>query len=300
MEYLEHYLQRLSVKEDLQKVILAFQEAGREIARALQSSDGSKAGTKNIYGEEQIALDVFSDEVVQKFLKQCGVVSLIASEELPDQMNIGPGHYAVAYDPLDGSSLVDSNLSVGSIFGIYEDDHFIGLKGTDQVASGFLLYGPRLTMMLTVGKGVSEFLWNSDLGHFILLRENFRIAEEGKMFAPGNLRATKFRQDYVELMHYWMQEQYTLRYSGGMVPDINQILVKGKGVFTYPGYEEAPQGKLRLLVECNPMAFLVEQAGGKATDGFERILEKKIQNISERTPIYIGSKGEVEKVEKSL
>ena len=121
------------------------------------------------------------------------------------------------------------------------------------------------------------------------------------MFAPGNLRATKFREDYVKLMDYWMREQYTLRYSGGMVPDINQILLKGKGVFTYPAYEETPQGKLRLLFECNPMSLLMEQAGGKSTDGEgKRVLEKELTEISQRTPILVGAKGEVEKAEEYL
>lgn len=294
------YLSQSSVEEGLQKIIFAFVLAASEIAEALQSVDAGVTGEKNVYGEEQLALDVLSDRIVQKALKSSGVVGLIVSEELPDQVRLGDGPYSVAYDPLDGSSLVDVNLSVGTIFGIYKSDHFIGLCGDDQVASGCVVYGPKTTLLLTVKQGVCEFIYDRKRNIFFLSKKELIIKETGKMFAPGNLRAAKFRKDYVELMEFWMREQYTLRYSGGMVPDINQIILKGKGIFTYPGYVEAPQGKLRLLVECNPMALLVEQADGKATDGVQRILDKKITELTLRTPIYIGSKAEVENVEKFL
>ena len=121
------------------------------------------------------------------------------------------------------------------------------------------------------------------------------------MFAPGNLRATKFRPDYLKLVNWWMEQQYTLRYSGGMVPDINSILVKGKGIFSYPGYEpDCVDGKLRLVFECGPMAYLMEQAGGAASDGKQRIVEKKIESLTQRTPIFIGSKEEVKRCEDEL
>ena len=121
------------------------------------------------------------------------------------------------------------------------------------------------------------------------------------MFAPGNLRATKFRKDYLDLVNWWMEQQYTLRYSGGMVPDINSILIKGKGIFAYPGYEpDLVDGKLRLVFECGPMAYLMEQAGGAASDGTQPILDKKIESLSQRTPIFIGSKGEVKRCEREL
>ncbi|MBI2464270.1 fructose-1,6-bisphosphatase [Candidatus Peregrinibacteria bacterium] len=300
MVTLSEYLRQCAVEEGLQKIIFAFASAASEIADALQRVDAGFTGEKNVYGEEQLALDVLSDRIVQKALQSTGVVGLIASEELPDQVQFGNGPYAVAYDPLDGSSLVDVNLSVGTIFGIYKSDHFIGLCGDDQIASGCIVYGPKTTLLLTVKAGVCECAYDRKNKNFFLSKERLFIKETGKMFAPGNLRATKFREDYVELMEYWMREQYTLRYSGGMVPDINQIILKGKGIFTYPGYIEAPHGKLRLLVECNPMALLVEQAQGKATDGVRRILEKKITELTLRTPIYIGSKSEVENAENFL
>jgi len=293
-------LDYLKNKEDsLAKVVLSITSAAKKIGSAIQVGDLGKAGTSNVYGEEQLALDVQSDHIIQEELKLSGVVKKIASEEQSEEIEIGAGKFIVAYDPLDGSSLVDVNLSVGSIFGVYEKDTFIGTRGDDQIAAIFIVYGPRTTMMITLKDGTREFTLTPE-GEFILTKDNILLNKEGKMFAPGNLRATSAREDYVELMKYWMKEKYTLRYSGGMVPDINQILLKGKGVFTYPGYPDAPQGKLRLLFECNPMSLLVEQAQGKSTDGKMRILEKKVESLSQRTPIFIGKNEEVDIVEKYL
>ena len=143
-----------------------------------------------------------------------------------------------------------------------------------------------------------EFLLNDD-GEFVLNGEDLEV-EEGKMFAPGNLRACKSNEKYMELVNYWIKEQYTLRYSGGMVPDINQIILKGKGIFAYPGYDEAPEGKLRLLYECAPVALLMEEAGGAASDGKGRILDKELKEIAQRSPIFVGSKEEVQRCEKYL
>jgi fructose-1,6-bisphosphatase I len=173
------------------------------------------------------------------------------------------------------------------------------VKGDDQLAALVAVYGPRTTMLLTIGDEVVEFLLNGS-EDFVLSRERLVVKEEGKMFAPGNLRACKTNEGYKELMNYWCAEQYTLRYSGGMVPDINQILIKGKGVFTYPGYEAAPEGKLRVLYECAPMALLMERAGGLATDGNRRILEIEVGSLDQRTPVLMGSIKEVQKAEEYL
>ena len=298
---LQEYLHNCSVDEELKKVVLAFSKAGNRISEAIQTAPSGKSGSKNVYGEDQLALDLIADRIIQEEMKFSQAVGVLASEELENELLLDKSFpYAVCFDPLDGSSLFDVNLSVGTIFGVYRSDHFIGLTGDDQVAAGFFLYGPRTTLMLTLKDGVREFLLDRKTGIFQLNNSGLKVAEEGKMFAPGNLRAAKFRQDYIELMNFWMREQYTLRYSGGMVPDINQILIKGKGIFTYPAYEEAPYGKLRLLVECNPLAFLMEQAYGVAQDGVKRILEKEITSLSQRTPIYIGSRKEVEKVVEFL
>lgn len=168
------------------------------------------------------------------------------------------------------------------------------MTGNDQVAACYAVYGPHTTLVLTIKKGTHEFRLDEKRGEFFLTKENLKIAPESKHFAPGNLRAAAERDDYLALTNEWIKKGLTLRYSGGMVPDINHILLKGNGIFTYPGYSKAPHGKLRLLFECNPMALLAEQAGGVAWNDDGRILDQKIEELHQRTPIYIGSKTEVE------
>jgi len=291
MKTIFDYLKEINTTKEGLTVAESLVAAVKKISEAIKTSSTGKAGTYNIYGEEQLALDVLSDRIVQEECKKNPNIGLIASEELPEEIKIGEGRFAIAYDPLDGSSLVDVNLAVGSIFGIYETKSFVGMKGSDQVGAMIAVYGPRTTIILTALQGVKEFLLDRN-GEFVLSNENINVGE-GKMFAPGNLRAASERNDYLDLMNFWCKEQYTLRYSGGMVPDINQILLKGKGIFAYPGYSEAPNGKLRLLFECAPMSLLMEQAGGASSDGKTRILDKTIEKLDQRTPIYIGSKAEV-------
>lgn len=297
MNLYEH-LQKTSIDADLQTLILALAGAGIDIAEAISGGNVGKAGSTNTSGEDQLALDVESNDIMAGVLKDSGLVAAFASEEEDSVRKFEGGKYAVATDPLDGSSLVDVNLAVGTIIGIYEGDSFLDRIADEQVASMLIVYGPRTTVILTVRQGTHEFLFNGK--EFVLTNENLKVAEEGKMFAPGNLRAAKFNKKYLDLLNYWVEQQYTLRYSGGMVPDINQILLKGKGVFTYPGFSEQPNGKLRLLYECSPMALIMEQAGGKASDGKMRILDKKIEELHQRTPIFIGSVDEVEKAEEML
>ncbi|NIA01783.1 MAG: fructose-bisphosphatase class I [Nitrospirae bacterium] len=306
MQTLSKYLKEQGVGDELHSIFMSLKEGVASISEAIKISDKGKAGTENIYGEEQLALDVLSDEILGELFKKNEYVGVVASEELPDEMDVGAtatagsskGEYAVCYDPLDGSSLVDVNLTVGTIVGIYKTDTFVGVKGDDQLASMIAVYGPSTTMILTVKKGVVKFQMD-DKGEFVMCKGDIRVGE-GKMFAPGNLRACAVREDYLKLVTYWMKEQYTLRYSGGMVPDINSILLKGKGIFSYPGYEDAPNGKLRILYECAPMSLLMEQAGGASTDGNVRILEKTVEKLDQRTPIFIGSKEEVARCEEYL
>lgn len=298
MKTINDYLKEHKVSGELVSVIDSLLDAVRAISGKIRTSETGKAGSKNIYGEEQLALDILSDKLIQEECKTNKYIGIISSEELPDEMNVGDGEYGVCYDPLDGSSLVDVNLAVGSIFGIYKTKTFIGVKGTEMLASMIAVYGPRTTLVITVKKGVAEFILRDD-GTFALTHEDLKVGE-GKMFAPGNLRACGMREDYLKLMMYWSCQEYTLRYSGGMVPDINQILLKGKGIFAYPGYKDAPSGKLRLLFECGPMSLLMEQAGGAGSDGKMRILEKKVEKLDQRTPIFIGSKEEVKRCEETL
>lgn len=298
MKTFHEYLKEVGVTEDLYNILDTLQESVIHISGVIKTSSTAHAGTQNIYGEEQLKLDVHSDSIIQEECKKNPLIGLLSSEELPDEIKISDGEYAVCYDPLDGSSLVDVNLAVGSIFGIYKTKTFIGVKGDEMLASMLAVYGPRTTLVLTVRKGVCEFLLRED-GQFVLTDKEV-VVGEGKMFAPGNLRACISRPDYLKLVTYWCAEQYTLRYSGGMVPDVNQVLLKGKGIFAYPGYDEAKDGKLRLLFECGPLSLLMEQAGGASSDGKVRILEKPVLKLDQRTPIFIGSKLEVKRCEDML
>jgi len=299
MKNLKQYLSDLEVDVGLGLTCLALAHAVKEIAEVIRRDRGEKAGTKNIYGEEQVQMDVQSNQIVLEKLEATGVVGLVASEEMEDELKMPLGSYAVAHDPLDGSSLVDVNLAVGSIFGIYQTETLYGVKGDDQVGALLGVYGPKTAIFLTVRQGVAYFVLDEQ-GDFILDRDHLKIAEEAKMFAPGNLRACSEREDYLALLDHWAKSKYKLRYSGGMVPDVGQILLKGGGIFSYPGYGTEPDGKLRLLMECAPMALIAEQAGGAATDGKMRILEKKVDILERRTPIFIGSKAEVALCEKFL
>ena len=303
MKNIKNYLEGLVVEQNLVGIFGSLAEAIKKISLVVRTADTGKVGTKNSYGEEQVALDVLSNNIMIEELKKNTAVGMVASEELPDEEKIGNGEYALAFDPLDGSSLVDVNFSVGTIVGVYKAKSFIGTKGDDQVASMIAVYGPRTTIFLTVKKGdvalgVAYFILNSE-GEFVLAKENIQIGE-GKYFAPGNLRACVNRPDYLKLVNYWCEQQYTLRYSGGMVPDINHILLKGKGIFAYPGHKDEPNGKLRLLFECAPMSLIMEQAGGASSDGKMRILDKVLENLEERTPVFIGSKEEVERCKNAL
>jgi len=298
MKTFTEYLKVEGVEGGLASTLVAIFDGCKRISEEIVVSDTGKLGSENKFGEQQLAMDVAADRILHEEMKKCGSVGLISSEEVEGEVELGDGEYACCYDPLDGSSLFDVNLTVGTIVGVYKSDKFIGVQGREQKAAVVAVYGPRTTVLLTIGEGVVEFTLSPD-EEWKLSQEVFEI-KEGKMFAPGNLRACKERPDYLELVNYWIKEQYTLRYSGGMVPDINHILKKGKGIFSYPGYGDMPDGKLRLLIECAPMAFLVEQAGGAASDGKEQILDKVVESLDQRTPIYIGSKSEVERCESSL
>ena len=204
----------------------------------------------------------------------------------------------MAFDPLDGSSLVDANLAIGSIFGIY-DSHPIGKTPRSQLAAVYLVYGPRTILVYCAGRGVHSFYLN-DVGEFLLLQENLTVGDSVKTYGPGNLCAVVDTPAYRKLMDGWLDQSLTLRYSGGMVPDIHHILVKGGGIFTNIGGSKYPQGKLRLLYECGPFAYILEHAGGASSDGNRSILDVAVHDIDQRTPIIIGSKREVERVAEVL
>lgn len=290
---------------DLRHLIVEISRAAKYISYAIQTTDAGLAGTSNEFGEKQLKLDVLSDDIIQKSLAEAGTVHSFVSEEQEDIVELNTdGSFTVVYDPLDGSSLVDVNFSIGSIFGIYAGGDIIGRKPREQLASLYVLYGPRTILVYTLGggKGVHEFILN-DVGDFILLRDHLGVGNVAKNYSPGNLRAVTENEKYRGAMAQWMEREMTLRYSGCMVADVHHILSKGQGIFSNVGggpKSKYPEGKLRHVFECGPFAFLVSEAGGSASDGLIDILEKPITAIDQRTALLIGSSDEVERICSAL
>jgi fructose-1,6-bisphosphatase I len=292
---LRRHLREQSICDNLIHLICEIAEAGKYVINAVRTGDLGVAGTSNLYGEEQLALDVLSDRIIKKRLIHSGVVSSILSEEMDEVLNVKPeepGLYSVSYDPLDGSSLVDVNLAVGTIVSIYSGSNLLQ-PGRNQVAALYILYGPRVSLVYSVGNGVHEFTMNH-LMEYTLTRENITMQPAGNIYAPGGQR-NKYGEGVEKFVRFLEARGAKLRYSGGFVPDINQILLKGKGIFMYPALNGHPDGKLRLLFELNPMAFLVEQAGGAASNGRMRILDIQPEMLDQRAPIFIGCREDVEK-----
>ncbi len=297
---LRQHLRSQNISDNMVHLICEIAEASKYVINAIRTGDLGVAGTSNLYGEEQLALDVLSDRIMRKRLIHSGVVCNIASEEMDEifEVTSNPqGMFSVAYDPLDGSSLVDVNLAVGTIVGIYQGCDLLQ-PGRNMVGAMYILYGPRVSLVYSVGKGVYEFTMNQ-LMEYTLTRENVRMKPSGDIYSPGGLRK-KYSPENENFIRYLEDKGSKLRYSGGFVPDINQILMKGKGVFMYPALEDAPVGKLRLLFELNPMAFLIEQAGGSATNGDVRILDVNPEGLDQRCPVYIGCKEDVAKAGQFL
>ncbi|MCK4503042.1 MAG: class 1 fructose-bisphosphatase [Desulfuromonadales bacterium] len=291
----EHY-----VNENLTHLICEIAEASKYIIHSISTGDLGVAGTSNLYGEQQLELDVLADRIMRKRLDHSRVVANMMSEEMDEIIPVSPdcdGKYSVAFDPLDGSSLVDVNLAVGTIVSIFEGCDLLQ-PGRRQVAAVYILYGPRTTLVYSVGKGVHEFGMNM-LREYTLLHENIMIKPQGNLYSPGGQR--NLYTPGVEAFVTKLEKRgVKLRYSGGFVPDINQILLKGQGIFFYPHLQNMPEGKLRLLFELSPMAYLIEQAGGAASDGRKPILDLLPTQIHERSPVFIGCKKDVAMAEEMI
>lgn len=274
-------------------MILFFAGNGRTIKSGFLKSQ-SKAGTRNIYGEEQMALDKWADDVLINGLKKTRLVRYIATEEQPGIIEIRDplNQFGVVIDPLDGSSLIDVNLAVGTIIGIYPGT--VLDKGSNMIAAMYILYGPLTTLTVTTGDGVSDFVMDEN-GEFNLTQENIRVPD-GKIYAPGALR-----KDYLKAHSSFISDLendgYKLRFSGSFVADMHQILHKG-GVFTYPGTRGKEKGKLRLLFEANPMGRIITAAGGAVSNGKQDILSITPKAIDDITPVYAGGKKEIGLIEK--
>lgn len=300
-----HLRHHSGASDELRSLIVDLSRAAKYISYAIQTTEAGLSGSSNSFGEEQLKLDVLANELVKEYLCESSQVCCYVSEEEEDIVELDrDGNYTVVFDPLDGSSLVEANFAIGSIFGIYEGSDIIGRKPREQVAALYVLYGPRTLLLYSVGngKGVHEFILN-DVGEFVLLKDHLGIGDDAKNYSPGNLRAITTNEKYKTLHNQWLDRELTLRYSGCMVSDIHHIFSKGQGVFTNVGGgadSKYPNGKLRHVFECGPFAFLAEEAGGAATDGSIAILDKPIEAVDQRTQIVIGSKNEVESATSAL
>jgi fructose-1,6-bisphosphatase I len=284
----------------LRDIALASKIVNREINRAGLISITGSLGSQNIQGEEQQKLDVVANVRFIRALKNGGEVCAIISEEedmILDTENFH-GKYIVAMDPLDGSSNIDVNVAVGTIFSIYRRKTPVGTrptledvlqKGSEQVAAGYILYGSSTMLVFTTGHGVSGFTLEPSLGEYYLSHPDIKTTTDGKIYSINEGSAYDFNPGTVAWVDYCKQKKYSARYIGSFVGDFHRNLFKG-GIYAYPSTSKAPNGKLRLMYECNPLAFVIEQAGGSATDEQgRRIMDLQPTALHERSPLYIGS-----------
>jgi fructose-1,6-bisphosphatase I len=283
-----------------------------KVRRARLENVLGSLGTENVQGEAQQKLDVIANEVLLRTLGGRDGVAIVASEENEEPVIIrddpsGERRYCVLFDPLDGSSNLDVCGGVGTIFSILRHDRrapraqdSLLQPGSQQVAAGYVLYGPSTVFVLTIGHGVDMFVLDPSVGAFMRVEQGLRIPEAAKSYSVNEGNRRSFPEGYQRYLD-WAQEQgYSSRYVGAMVADLHRILLKG-GVFMYPPTKKSPNGKLRLMYEANPMAFIIEQAGGKAIVAPERrVVDVQPNDIHQRTPIVIGSAAEVDHVSAQL
>ena len=293
----------------LSGITLAAKQIQAKVRRAGLTDILGAAGTENVQGEVQQKLDVYSNEVLLQSLSCRESVGVLASEEnehpqiVPHKSPVAK--YAVVFDPLDGSSNIDVNVSVGTTFSIFRrpegadfDDpsRWVLQPGRRQIAAGYIVYGSSTVLVYTVGNGVHGFTLDPAVGAFVLSHENIRMPQQGKYYSINEAYRNNFPQPYVEFIDRLRQGElghaYASRYIGSMVADFHRTLLRG-GIFMYPPTKEHSQGKLRLLYEANPIAMLAEQAGGFATDGTQRILDIQPEAIHQRTPLVVGSRQEM-------
>lgn len=302
----------------LRDIGIASKIVNREVNKAGLVDILGDAGTVNIQGEGQKKLDLFANTQFIAALTSGGECCIVATEEEEDFVPIDSpvsknAKYIVCIDPLDGSSNIDVNVAVGTIFSIYRRKSVDGMatiedvlqKGTEQVAAGYVIYGSSTMLVYTTGKGVNGFTLDPSIGEFCLSHPDMRVPQEGTIYSINEGNYIHFPQGVKKYIKYAQVEDaasnrpYTSRYIGSMVGDIHRNLIKG-GIYMYPTTSSSPEGKLRLLYECNPMAFIIEQAGGRASDGYRRILDIEPHTLHQRVPIFIGSEQMVRKVESLI
>ncbi|HZG41230.1 MAG TPA: class 1 fructose-bisphosphatase [Nodosilinea sp.] len=297
----------------MNRIALAGKLIARHLSRAgLMESALGFTGDTNVQGEAVKKMDLYANDVFISVFEQSGLVCRLASEEMDKPYyipeNCPIGRYTLLYDPIDGSSNVDINLNVGSIFSIRRqqgDD--LDQTGTDllqdghqQLAAGYILYGPSTVLVYSIGRGVHAFVLDPSLGEFILATENIQVPAHGPTYSVNEGNFWQWEdaiRDFTRYVH--RHDGYSARYTGALVADFHRILTQG-GVFLYPGTTKKPEGKLRLLYETAPLAFLIEQAGGRASTGTEEIMAVVPGEIHQRTPFIVGSKDDVALVESFI
>lgn len=294
------FLVELGVEKEMVSILSELTGSLIRIYGSLNDGNEGYSDQKNSFGEMQVTMDILSNDILVDTLSKNADVVLIASEELAEPIvkeGFAPGEgFSVVFDPLDGSSVSDANMTVGTIVGIYRGSNLIGMTGRDQVAALMAVYGQKLSFYLAIGRAVEEFIFDEEKGEFVLSASKIEIQASGKIFAPGDLNCMMDEKWYHDALHYWLENGYKLRYSGSMAADMNLILKKGGGVFVYPGSKKNSSGKLRLLYECAPVAMLMENAGGAASNGKESILDIRIDTYEQQEPFMAGSKDEVKRL----
>lgn len=296
----------------LSGIVLACKIIGQEVRRMGLSNIRDTVGNVNIHGEQQTGLDVFANNVLTECLGSRGNVALIASEEDEQPVvlmeNPTEGSFIVVFDPLDGSSNIDVNVNVGTIFSIYRRDgsdlqveHSEVLQaGKQQLAAGYVLYGSSTVLVYSIGHGVHGFTLDPTIGTFVLSHPDLQMPSRGNIYSINESCADAF-PPYCRRFLHWLKSRpdevpYRSRYIGSLVADFHRTLLKG-GIFMYPSTAVYPDGKLRLLYEANPISFLAEQAGGVATNGYEPILSLTPSSLHQRVPLFIGSRLEMRQLD---
>ena len=270
-------------------IIESIKKSTIEIKQIILQGDTGKSEQENSTGDTQLKLDIASDVVIERNFKELTCVKQIVSEEQDDIVDVNEnGEYLIAYDPLDGSSLVDVNLSVGSIYGIYKND----FTGDNIVASVYVVFGPRVEMVVCDGKKVELYRMDKE-NNFIYIKD-LQMDQKGTINSPGSTQQCWYPH-HKQMVNDMFKDGYELTYSGGMVPDLHHILLRG-GLFSYPGASDKPKGKLRQLFEVFPFAHVFETAGGHAIDGTKRALEVVTEHIHDTSPCFFGSLDEIQRV----
>lgn len=288
----------VSVPLDVRELVLAVAGAAKEISQGFLTHSAF-SGTKNIFGEEQLELDRWADSLLIKSFEESGLARNIASEEQGEIIEVtkAKGSWGITLDPLDGASCVKTNLAVGTIVGMFNEGNVLE-KGSMMDAACLVLYGPLTTLVYAYkGKGVHEFALDRKSGEFVLRQESI-IMPKGEIYGSGGLKS-EWTKEHAEFIGELEKQNYKLRYSGSLAADFNQVLNYG-GVFCYPALKNKPSGKLRLLFEANPLAFIAREAGGLGTNGAKPIHSIKPKSIADRTPLYLGDKKTISLAEKFL